>query len=70
MPVLPAWKICGASIILEGKILNWDNVTFSIHFSGNIVFESLCAADSYAVPKYFIRCFFFNGNRAAWTSYT
>lgn len=55
MPVLPAWKICGASIIFEGKILNWDNVTFSIHFSGNTGFESLCAADSYAVPKYFIR---------------
>lgn len=61
MSVFPAWKICGASIIFKGKILNWDNVTFHIRFSGNTVFESLCAGDLYAkdeMPKYCIRLFF------------
>lgn len=31
--------------MFKGRILNWDNVTCIIHFSGSVIFESLCAAD-------------------------
>lgn len=46
-----------ASLMFKGRILNWSNVTCSMHFSAGVIFESLHAAD-FMPKKCFIREFF------------
>lgn len=50
MPVLPAWKICGTSVIfffppLKCKILNGTLLLLVFISVEILIFESLCAAD-------------------------